>query len=355
MFFSSLLRTKRNTAQRSQQSQAASRFCPAVESFDDHCLPSTLPVTSLGNFGSGTLRDAISHAQSGDVISFDPSLTGGTLLLGGDEILIDKSLTINGPAGGVTIDGEYHSRLFEVATAASVNLNFLTFAHGNGRAHFSDLPSIGGHNGYGGAILNFGSVSLSNCKFVANFATNFGGAVYTAPHVKQVKVSGSLSLRFTDVIGNRAWIGGGIYVDSKASLWAENSTVSGNFANSSGGGIWLAGGSMATLNKCTVSGNAAEGFDGGGIYNAGTLTTDLGVSVTGNSAAGGGGGIYNTGKVALNNSSVTGNSAGDQGGGIYNSSTGVLTLSNTSATGNTAPARPDIFIVPPTSKKQGRA
>src|SRR6476469_2936284 len=51
--------------------------------------------------GGISLRDAIAAAAPGETINFAPSLTSGapaTILLVRGELLIDKSLTINGPA-----------------------------------------------------------------------------------------------------------------------------------------------------------------------------------------------------------------------------------------------------------------
>lgn len=100
------------------------------------------------------------------------------------------------------------------------------------------------------------------------------------------------------------------------------------------------------------------GDPGGGIYNAGRLilnnsmvsgniTGDGGVSSFGGQIGNGGngGGIYNVGTLVLNNSSVSDNTTGSgggginiagdggAGGGIYN--TGTLTVNNSTVSGNT--------------------
>ena len=69
---------------------------------------STLEDENDGNFSAGdlSLREAIANAEAGATITFDPSLSGGTILLDGEELSIDKSLTIDAAsANGITING----------------------------------------------------------------------------------------------------------------------------------------------------------------------------------------------------------------------------------------------------------
>ncbi len=92
------------------------------------------------------------------------------------------------------------------------------------------------------------------------------------------------------------------------------------------GGTWVGGAGQVFLIDSTsaivaISGVTIEGVyhsgDGTGVYNKGKLTLDD-VLITDNEAGNNGGGIYNTGSLTLTNSVVEGGWAGD-GGGIYNS------------------------------------
>ncbi len=69
-----------------------------------HPLPvSTLTVTNTNDAGSGSLRQAIIDASSGETIKF--SVTG-TIRLTSGQLTIDKNLTINGPGANLlTISG----------------------------------------------------------------------------------------------------------------------------------------------------------------------------------------------------------------------------------------------------------
>ena len=57
----------------------------------------TITVTNTNDSGISSLRQALIAAQNGDTIQFDPALNGQTIILTSGELLINKSITINGP------------------------------------------------------------------------------------------------------------------------------------------------------------------------------------------------------------------------------------------------------------------
>jgi hypothetical protein len=87
----------------------------------------TITVTSLDDSGSGTLREAITNAQSGDTIDFD-SMLSGTIVLGSALPVISVDyLTITGPLdNSITIDGDSQYQIFNVQadpfTVSNLNL-----------------------------------------------------------------------------------------------------------------------------------------------------------------------------------------------------------------------------------------
>ena len=255
MFFSSWLRTRTppgasEVRRTSKPARRQAAFRPRLEALEGRDVPSTLTVTNTldtGFAGDGSLPGEIAAAQSGDTIVFDPTtMTGKQIVLtSGDELFIDKNLTIQGLPAGSVINGGGLSRVFAVRAGVSVTLTNLTITRGIDIAYsgaFDDTTV-----GEGAGIFNLGTLTVQNCMVTGNTG-EFGGP--------------------------RG--GGGIYngfVRNKAgatTLSISGSTLSGNSAGSEGGGIYNDG-SQATVMNCTITGNTA-GYEGGGIYNAGRLT-----------------------------------------------------------------------------------
>jgi hypothetical protein len=342
MWLFSLLRNRTSNSAARAKSQCrppAPRLRPQLEVLEDRCVPSTLTVTNnLDNGSVGSLRYEIGKAHQGDTIVFAPSLDGQTITLGGSELDITKSLTIQGPGPGLLrIDGFglgelfYGSRVFQVEKKTNVTLSGLTIWDGAGIA---SQGFVDPNDGKGGGILNFGTLTISGCSVTGNFAVllygnEYGGGIYNAGTltVAGSTVSGNSAAPYPDM-GAGYGYGGGIY--NAGTLTVMGSTVPYNSASTEGGGIYNAG--TATLSNSTLSGNFAGVF-GGGIYNASRLTVS-GSAVSNNYAQFGGGGIYNAGTMTVSGCTVSSNSIDqlDRGAGIYNA--GTLTVSNSAFSGN---------------------
>src|SRR5262249_7473392 len=198
-------------------------FRPRLEALEDRWLPSTLTVLSTADSGPGSLRAEIAAAQSGDTIVFDPSLAGQTINLTSGELVIDKSLTIQGTASGPEAISGGASRDFDVTTATPT-------------VALANLQVGVGHAKNGGGILNTGSLTLNYCEVVDNEALE------------------GLNSK-----------GGG--VDNLGTMVINNSAIGGNFANDGGG---IANQGTMTITNSTLDGNGAG--TGGAIDNRGTLT-----------------------------------------------------------------------------------
>ena len=250
-----------------------------------HAVTST--VINTDDSGAGSLRQALVDSNDGDTI--DATGISGAILLTSGELLVNRSVTINGPGSdNLAVDGNHASRVFRVSGGVTVTIAGLTIT--NGSVAFND----------GGGIYNdHSTLTVSNCTLSGNSVTNEGGAISNA---------GSFG--------------------RTATLTVTNCTLSGNSALDEGGGIYNGGffGGSATLEvlNSTLSGNSA--LNGGGIYNDGFLGSAtlevLNCTLSGNSATNVGGGISNvgvqgSGTLKMNNSTLSGNSAGYGGGGIY--------------------------------------
>ena len=135
-------------------------------------LSTTRWVLNNADSGPGSLRQAIADAKPGDVIRIPSSGPAPlTIALTSGELLIDKNLSILGPGENLlTISGSSNSRVFHNTPGVSCTLSGMTIQEGS-------VSSVAGiPDSCGGAILNDnGSMSLSHCMLVYNYATRGGG------------------------------------------------------------------------------------------------------------------------------------------------------------------------------------
>jgi predicted outer membrane repeat protein len=300
------------------------RARPRLELLESRQVLSTLTVTSIadgGLPGDGTLRGEIAAAQPGDTIVFDPSLDTQTLTLTGGQLLINQSLTIQGPgADQLTVSGGGVSGVFQVAQGTNpVTVSGLTICK----------DALAGTGSYGGAIDNFGTLTVSGCTLTGNSAT-FGGAI-------ENETGGTLTVSGCTISGNQAVYGGGIFNNGTASI--VNTTVSGNYSGAGGG---IDSGGPLSISGCTITGNRAA--SGGGIYTFGIPGTAsiVNTTVSNNVAYAGdnngeGGGIESEGGsyLTLQGCTFAGNGAGDYGGAIYVNDAG-FKITGCTFTGNQA-------------------
>ena len=172
-------------------------------------------VVNTNDSGAGSLRAAIQASVPGDTIFFNASLSGGTISLA-SELIIDKTLTINGAAlsSKISISGANSVRVLNISSSAYLQLYAVEIR--NGSAIF------------GAGITNAGILNLVAVVLHDNAATNIGGAIYN---------SGVLSVTNSTFTDNSAGLnGGGIYNLLTATV--DRSTFSGNLAPYGGGGMY---------------------------------------------------------------------------------------------------------------------
>ena len=142
----------------------------------------TITVTSAADDGSaGTLRSAIVAAQSGDTITFDPTLNGQVITLNGSPLSINNSIAIRGPGATLlTIDAHQASRVLNIGSGNNiVSLSGLTITNG--------VSFAGSQNGGGIFNASAGAVTLTDCTLSGNTAFFIGGGIFNSrlgpPHV----------------------------------------------------------------------------------------------------------------------------------------------------------------------------
>lgn len=310
---------------------------------------STTTVTNTNDSGPGSLRDAIATAAPGDTIDFGVT---GTITLT-STLVIDKSLTIRGPgAASLSVSGNDSVVVFVTAYNTNVTISGLTVTKGF-NAH---------QGGWGGGIVNRGSMTVSDCVITRNTIPAGGGPGGGIFNYSSLKLINSI------VSGNSAaYGGGGVWNNGNATLEIVDSTISANSTVGDGAGVSNVGGTV-TIIRTHFSGNTTPN-NGGGVANNGTygtLTvidstfsgnsnngicsgcnstqypgslgtqhlTITGSTFSGNTSAGFGGGIVSWGTTSITNSTFASNTA-YQGGGVY-VYTGQTKISNSTFSGNRA-------------------
>ena len=333
----------------------------------------TLTVTKTDDTFDGvcdadcSLREAIAVAASGDSITIPAGTYTLTL---GSQLVINKSLSLNGTGSGHTIiqaaanSGDAKHRVFNI-TSGNVFISGVTIRLGKTSENGGGILNSTGANltllstvirnnkaDRGGGIVNTGTLTITNSIINDNDSRAWGGGILNV---------GELNIATSTVSNNSTEVnGGGIFNAGRGILNPGNetggklnisdTTISGNIAGSGGGGIFNTpigtgpSGGTVTVTNSTINGNSTDSY-GGGIFNNHNLIL-TNTTVSNNMATLEGGGIFNfqssRGTVALTNSTITDNSAGSGGDGIRNQR-GPLTMTNSTVSDNVATATGTLY------------
>jgi predicted outer membrane repeat protein len=361
----------RPTGRRSRHRAPAPSYRPRLETLETRELLSTFTVVLATDSGglagqkvsatTGDLRYCVeqadaAHTATTDTIGFSSVITSTphtiTLNSANGPLVVSDShpLTINGPSTRtVNVSGGNQIGVFEIF-GGTVTIKNLAIIYGNAA---SSQDSSGG----GIYSTNQATLTLSNCIFDHDSATNDGGGIYssgktiltnctfyldTARYGGGIALNGDLAV--TSTMTNSTFShdtasfgGGGIVNEDTTTLtnctFSNDSSGNPAFNTISGGGGILNLGTV-TLSNCTLANDTASGpTAGGGIANGGTATLTK-CTLSNDSAGNAGGGLFNSGTVTLTNCTLSNDSAGNAGGGISNYGTVMLsncTLSNDSA------------------------
>jgi CSLREA domain-containing protein len=268
----------------------------------------TVCETASGN-GTCTLRAAVMEANAlpgADIVTLPAGtydLTRATVLFTADteadgDLDVTESLDLVGAGATTTVilghfavpdDGVQPHRVLDVAAGTIVSLSGATISsgaawgNGGGIANAGDLTlsdcvlrdSLAGFiaTDDGGGIANAatGTLSVSRCTFVNNFARNGGG----------IANAGTASLAETTIEYNTAATGGG--AANWGTLTIVNSTISGNsitFDKGFGAAIADHGG-VATLEHVTVANSWVTNNSDGLLGSGAGLGVAAGVVATG--------------------------------------------------------------------------
>ena len=217
----------------------------------------TILVTNTNDNGPGSLRQALAGASDGDTI--DATDISGVITLTTGQLLVDKSVIINGAgANFLAIDGNASSRIFQIGSGETVTISDVTIRNGQGN--------------FGGGIFNGASAALTiTNSILGGNVGGFGGGIFN---------SGTLTIVSSTVSDNMASEGAGIYNSGANTLTITNSTFSGNVVSETGGACFNLGALQIT--DSTFSDNSSA-FLAGGVFNLGTLQIGNTILKTGDS------------------------------------------------------------------------
>src|SRR5262249_28061720 len=154
---------------------------------------------------------------------------------------ITDNLTILGN-GDFTVSGNNQSRVLQIDPGVTVNISDTTITNGFAPGGTA-TDSFGG---YGGGIINLGTLNITHSTTAGNRASDGGGGIYNV---------GTLTITNCTISQNQAPLGGGIYnfavpfLGLGGTLTITSSTISGNQAvnaenTAEGGGIYVLSGSV---------------------------------------------------------------------------------------------------------------
>lgn len=198
-----------------------------------------------------TIQNATGTVSSNGTVTIADGVYSG---YGNTNITLDRNMTIQGQnQTGTIINGTNTNWVFTITPGVNVTIWNMTFTNG--------IRSDGG------AILNHGILSISDCTFTENNATHWGGAIYSDWY------GSIMSLTDCTFTKNNALYGGGAIayrnICNVTNCTFLYNSVTG--ANSwCGGAIGAYSQSSSTVTGCTFIGNSVDlipgSFGGGAIY-----------------------------------------------------------------------------------------
>jgi hypothetical protein len=292
--------------------------------------PSVLAVSRV----SGTLR--IFHILPGHTVVIEGlTISGGFSHESGGGVFNEQAtLTLNRCA----VEGNYSGGSGGGGIYSSGGSAILTILNSTVLGNLNSGVDFGS-GGQGAGINSNGTLTITNSSVTSNSVTaqpprpGMAGGIFS---------NGTLEITNSTISGNTGGNGGGGIYGFAGPITITNSTIRNNTVIGYGGGI-ICGGVSTTITNSTISENAAsfkDGGFGGGILNSGPLKI-LNSTISGNFADSSGG-ISSGGDGALlqiANSTFSGNRAASEGGGISNA--GTLQIENTVL--NAGPSGPNIL------------
>jgi parallel beta helix pectate lyase-like protein len=133
-------------------------FAPVFKTHPASANGHSIPVTSCDDSGSGSLRNAVDSAVSGDTVDLTQLGCSTITLTSGDIAIAQDDLSIEGPgAAALTVSGNDVYSVFRHSGSGTLAVRGLTIAHGR-----KYLPASANIDTRGGCIYSKGSVDAEN-------------------------------------------------------------------------------------------------------------------------------------------------------------------------------------------------
>ena len=271
---------------------------------------------------------AICQAGSGAALELDGAtvennvaIYGGAMYLAGSGATVISGGEFTG--NGAMYDDDYDlggmGGAIYVTNAATVTVADVTFTGNVAEVN----PDNEWDGGCGGAIINYGKLTVTGGEFDGNCAYYGAGLYNQAGAGVPMTVSGA------NFANNSATYGGAAICNCWGELVVSGGTYTSNTVEKSDGGA-IANWSVATVTGATFTGNSAK--QGGAISDSWAQSITITDATFSNNTAEQGGAFIqmNGGTAAFANCTFTGNSATQQGGAIWND--GALTIDGCSFT-----------------------
>jgi len=260
------------------------------------------------------LADAIAAANTDTATGECPAGDGADIIVLTADITLDAELppitseiTLEGD--GHAISGDDRFRIFFVRESGDLTIEETMLRDGIAKPDARRCRRFRGRSDLdaaGGAICNWGLLSVTDSYFSGNTGPHSGGAIWSG---------GQLSVTDCEFIGNvsrgnRVGYGGAIY--SSGTLAVSDCDFSENWSSVRGGAIFGVG--ALSIADSEFRDNRSLGI-GGAIYGVGA-TRVMESEFSGNSVEEIGGAIYGEGDLHMTDSEFSDNSAGRYGGAI---------------------------------------
>ncbi|HSI83462.1 MAG TPA: choice-of-anchor Q domain-containing protein [Candidatus Methylacidiphilales bacterium] len=303
--------------------------------------PSTVNV-----YAGASIQQGIGLVAGGGTVNVGP----GTF---GETVSISKSLTLSGDTvgTGTIIDGELVRPGVRIAANRDVVVTLQNISITRGVSGYTSAFYPSDISGAGLWIEGFstGIVSVQNVKIYGNgdATTILGGGVFT-----NTRAQSQVTFDNVEVYNNRASSGGGMFnvvQGAAGKITINNSRIHDNIADlGAGGGLYnnVPNGGEISITNSQIYGNRAG--SGGGMWNDSTsgVIAIVDTRIYGNEARIQGGGVGNSNAegstISYTRTSVTDNHINDPvspgtgryGAGIYSTGSGSLSLTEVLVSGN---------------------